>query len=173
MMATLEFESDALGQWLDDKAAHGPGFRRFTIFGSDGQIDLPSVRTGHPLRLFRDDHDGVLDDDDVLALVPDFALDDRTARFFGGERLARYGQSGSGVGGGGDLNILAMELAELLDAIDNGTPVEVGPEEGIVGCRPCDGLPRILGGGSNRSHGGGRRWKTQHLPKCCKSRVGN
>ncbi len=132
MMATLEFASDALGQWLYDQAAHGPGFRRFTIFGSDGQIDLPSVRTGQPLRLYRDDHDGVLDDDDVLALVPDFALDDRTARFFGGERLARYGQSGSGVGGGGDLNILAMELAELLDTIDNGTPVEVGAEEGLL-----------------------------------------
>ena len=132
MMATLEFESDTLGQWLYDQAAHGPGFRRFTIFGSDGQIDLPSVRTGQPLRLFQDDRDGVLDDDDVLALVPDFSLDDRAARFFGGERLARYDQSGSGVGGGGDLNILAMELAELLDAIDNGTPVEVGAEEGLL-----------------------------------------
>ena len=132
MMATLEFESDALGQWLYDKAAHGPGFRRFTICGSDGQIDLPSVRTGQPLRLFRDDHDGALDDDDVLTLVPDFALDDRTARFFGGERLVRYDLSGAGVGGSGDLNILAMELAELLDAIDNGTPVEVGAEEGLV-----------------------------------------
>ena len=132
MMATLEFESDALGQWLYDQAAHGPGFRRFTFFGGEGQIDLPSVRTGQPLRLFRDDHDGVLDDDDMLALVPDFALDDRTARFFGGERLARYGQSESGAGGGGDRNILAMEVAELLDAVDNGTPVEVGPEEGLA-----------------------------------------
>ena len=132
MMATLEFESDALGQWLYDKAAHGPGFRRFTIFGSDGQIDLPSVRTGQPLHLFRDDHDGALDDDDVLTLVPDFALDDRTARFFGGERLVRYDLSGAGAGGSGDLNILAMELAELLDAIDNGTPVEVGAEEGLL-----------------------------------------
>ena len=132
MMATLEFESDALGQWLDDKAAHGPRFRRFTIFGSDGQIDLPSVRTGQPLRLFRDDHDGALDDDAVLAFVPDFSLDERTARFFGGERLVRYDLSESGVGGGGDLNILAMELAEVLDAIDNGTPVEVGAEEGLL-----------------------------------------
>lgn len=131
-MATLEFESDALGQWLYDRAAQGPGFRRFTIFGSDGQMDLPSVRTGQPLRLFRSDHDGALDDDDVLALVPDFALDDRTARFFGGDRLARYGETGSGVGGFADFNLLAMEVAELLDAIDNETPVEVGPEEGLA-----------------------------------------
>ena len=90
------------------------------------------MRTGQPLRLFRDDHDDVLDDDDVLALVPKFSLDDRTARFFGGERLVHYDQSGAGVGGGGDLNILAMELAELLDAIDNGISVEVGAEEGLL-----------------------------------------
>ena len=31
-MANLEFENSALSQWLDDKAAYGPGFRRFTIF---------------------------------------------------------------------------------------------------------------------------------------------
>ena len=132
MMATIEFDSDALGQWLYDQAAHGRGFRRFTIFGGEGQIDLPSVRTGQPLRLFRDDHDGALNDDDVLAFVPDFALDDRTASLFGGNRLARYDQTESGAGGDGDLNILAMEVAELLDAVDNGTPVEVGPEEGLA-----------------------------------------
>jgi predicted dehydrogenase len=132
MMATLEFENSALGQWLDDRAARGPGFRRFTIYGSEGQIDLPGVRNGQPLRVFREDHDGVLNDEAVLSLVPDFALDDRTARFFGGKRLARYDNSGSGVGGGADLNILAMEVAELLDAIDNGTPVEVNPEVGLA-----------------------------------------
>ena len=131
-MAILEFENDALGQWLYDRAAHGAGFRRFTIFGSDGQIDLPSVRSGQPLCVFRDGHDGALDDEDVLALVPDFALDDRTARFFGGKRLARYDRAESGAGGGADLKLLAMEVAELLDAIDNGTPVEVGPEEGLA-----------------------------------------
>lgn len=132
MMGTLEFESSAIGQWLHNQSAHGPGFRRFTIFGSEGQIDLPGVRTGQPLHVYRNDYDGPLSDDDMLALVPDFVLDDRTARFFGGERLARYDETGSGVGGNADLTILAMEIAELLDAIDNGTPLEVGPEEGLV-----------------------------------------
>ena len=131
-IATLEFENSALGQWLYDQAAHGPGFRRFTIYGSEGQMDLPGVRSGKPLRLFHVGRDDVLDDDDVLALVPDFALDDRTARFFGGERLARYENTGSGVGGGADFKILAMEVAELLDAIDNGTPVEVDAEIGLA-----------------------------------------
>ena len=90
------------------------------------------MRTGQPLRLFRDDHDGALNDDDVLAFVPDFALDDHTASLFGGNQLARYDQTESSADGDGDLNILAMEVAELLDAVDNGTPVEVGPEEGLA-----------------------------------------
>ena len=90
LLATVEHAGGPLGQWLYDDSIHGPGLRRFTLFGSEGQIDLPGVRSGRPLQVFRDDHDGVLPDAAVLALVPDFALDERTARLFGGERLARY-----------------------------------------------------------------------------------
>ena len=46
---------------------------------------------------------------DVLALVPDFELD-----------------------GNDDLKILPIETAELLDAIDNRTPVDVDLEVGLV-----------------------------------------
>ena len=131
-MATLEFENSALGQWLDDKAAYGPGFRRFTIFGSEGQIDLPGVRSGKPFQLYLNEHRGILSEEQVLALVPDCTLDDRTARFFGGQRLTSYENTGSGVGGKADLKLLAIEVGELLDAIDQGTPVEVGAEEGLA-----------------------------------------
>ncbi len=127
-LATLEFSSGALGQWLNNQGAHGPGLRKFTLFGSEGQIDLPGVRNGQPLRLYR--NGDALSDEDLLSLVPDFALDDRTARLFGSARLARY-ETDSGVGGNADLKILALELAELLDAIDHGTPVEVDPEVGL------------------------------------------
>ena len=131
LLATVEHAGGALGQWLYDDSVHGPGLRRFTLFGSEGQIDLPGVRNGKPLQVFRDDHDGALPDAALLALVPDFALDERTARLFGGERLARYDNAGSGLGGGADLKLLAVELAELLDAIDGGPAVEVGPEVGL------------------------------------------
>ena len=131
LLATVEHAGGALGQWLYDDSVHGPGLRRFTLFGSEGQIDLPGVRNGKPLQVFRDDHDGALPDAALLALVPDFALDKRTARLFGGERLARYDNAGSGLGGGADLKLLAVELAELLDAIDGGPEVEVGPEVGL------------------------------------------
>lgn len=132
LAATVEHAGGALGQWLYDDSMHGPGLRRFTLFGSEGQIDLPGVRSGRPLQVFRDDHDGALADAAVLALVPDFALDERTARLFGGERLARYANAGSGMGGGADLKLLAVELAELLDAADGGPAVEVGAEAGLA-----------------------------------------
>ena len=131
LLATVEHAGGALGQWLYDDSIHGPGLRRFTLFGSEGQIDLPGVRSGRPLQVFRDDHDGALPDAAVLALVPDFALDERTARLFGGERLARYDNAEGGLGGGADLKLLALELAELLDAADGGPEVEVGPEVGL------------------------------------------
>ena len=131
LMATVEHAGGALGQWLYDDSVHGPGLRRFTLFGSEGQIDLAGVRNGKPLQVYRDDHDGALPDAALLEMVPDFALDERTARLFGGERLARYDNAGSGLGGGADLKLLAVEMAELLDAADGGPEVEVGPEVGL------------------------------------------
>ena len=83
-----------------DDPIHGRGLRRFNLFGSEGQSDLPGVRSGKPLQVFRDDHDGAFPDAALLGMVSDFALDERTARLFGG---------------GADLKLLAIELAELLD----------------------------------------------------------
>ena len=131
LAATVEYAGGALGQWLYDGSVHGPGLRRFTLFGSEGQIDLPGVRSGKPLQVFRDGHDGALPDAALLRMVPDFALDERAARLFGGDRLARYDNAEAGLGGGADLKLLALELAELLDAVDGGPAVEVGPEAGL------------------------------------------
>ena len=52
LLATVEHAGGALGQWLYDDSVHGPGLRRFTLFGSEGQIDLPGVRNGKPLQVF-------------------------------------------------------------------------------------------------------------------------
>lgn len=131
LLATVEHAGGALGQWLYDDSLHGPPLRRFTLFGSEGQIDLPGVRSGRPLQVYRDGHDGALPDAEVLTLVPGFALDERAARLFGGVRLARYANAGSGLGGGADLKLLAVEMAELLDAADGGPAVEVDAEVGL------------------------------------------
>ena len=132
LMGDLEFMSGTLGQWLYDESVRGRGFRRFTIYGSEGQMDLPSVRSGRPLQVFRENRSECLDDEEILSIVPEFAFDDRTVRYFGGRRLARYQQSTWHGAREPDLKLLAMEVSELLDAIEKGTPIEVGPEEGLA-----------------------------------------
>ena len=133
LMATYEYANGALGQWLYERAAQGPGFDRFTFFGSEGQIDMPGVRQGLPLQVYPGTVEGaVLPDDEVLALAPDFGLDDRTSRFFGGERLARYDNNQDDVGSNADLKLIAIEMAELLDAIEGDGTVEVDAEVGLA-----------------------------------------
>ena len=132
LMATYEYANGALGQWLYERAAQGPGFDRFTFFGSEGQIDMPGVRQGLPLRVYLGRSKEALPDDEVLALALDFGLDDRTARFFGGERLARYDNDQSNVGSNADLKLIAIEMAELLDAIEGDGTVEVDAEVGLA-----------------------------------------
>lgn len=131
LMATMEYASGAVGQWVCDMAAQGPGLHRFSVIGSSGQIDLPDVRSGIPLRVFLGTAAEPCGDEDVLSMVPDFHLDQRAARFFGGERLAAYDNAGEGVGGSADLKLIAMELAELLDAIDGNGVLEVDGATGL------------------------------------------
>ncbi len=132
LMATYEYANGALGQWLYERAAQGPGFDRFTFWGSEGQVDMPGVRQGLPLQVFQGRSKEALPDEEVLALAPDFGLDDRTARFFGGERLARYDNDHSDVGSGADLKLIAIEMAEVLDAIEGDGTVEVDAEVGLA-----------------------------------------
>ena len=132
LMATYEYANGALGQWLYERAAQGPGFDRFTFWGSEGQVDMPGVRQGKPLEVYLGRSKEALPDAEVLALAPDFGLDDRTARFFGGERLARYDNDYSDVGSGADLKLIAIEMAEVLDAIDGDGTVEVDAEVGLA-----------------------------------------
>ena len=132
LMATYEYANGALGQWLYERAAQGPGFDRFTFFGSEGQVDMPGVRQGLPLQVYPGRSKEALPDDEVLALAPDFGLDDRTSRFFGGERLARYDNNQDDVGSNADLKLIAIEMAELLDAIEGDGTVEVDAEVGLA-----------------------------------------
>ena len=50
----------------------------------------------------------------MLALVPDFALDDVTAALFGAERLATYSLAWADI----DANLLRIEQADFTAAIE-------------------------------------------------------
>ncbi|MBM4435718.1 MAG: Gfo/Idh/MocA family oxidoreductase [Actinobacteria bacterium] len=130
MLANLTFASGAWGHWLDDQGAHGPRLSQNSVFGSQGRLDIPSLRSGKPLTVWRDGSTEPLTDSELLAAVPEFHLDPTTAEFFGGERLARYQMTG--VFGEADRKNVALEVAEFARAVRDGTPVEVGPAEGMV-----------------------------------------
>jgi len=126
MHATLEFSSGATGVWGLDLSARGPSCNVSTVLGSDGRLDTDGVRNGKPLSVWIDSDKVPLNDDDVLAQVPDFALDPLTAELFGGDRLARYDFEF----GEADSKLIAIELAELALAIDGRTSVEVDIDMG-------------------------------------------
>lgn len=132
LMAIIEFENGLNGQWLYDHSAHGPSINQFTIFGSEGQLNIQSLRSGKPLIVFQDKQKTSLSGEEILALVPKFNLDARTSMFFGGSRLTQYDNKGMGLGAGADIKLLAIELGEFLDAIEKKLKVEIGPLQGML-----------------------------------------
>ena len=118
LMALIELGSGAVGQWTYDDGAHGPAAASFVIYGSEGQMALGGVNRGDPPQVFRAGAAEPLPDEELLRLVPDFALDRRTAALYGGDRLARYDNGGHGLGSGADVKLQAIQVGELLDAVD-------------------------------------------------------
>ena len=108
----------------------------------------------------------------MLALVPDFALDDRTEKYFGGRRIAQYEQEEWYGARESDLKLLAMEVSELLDAIEGGATGR-GWSGGRIGRgRPRARVPRILRSPPLGEHGGGPRWIPEPLSGCGESGTG-
>lgn len=115
--ATLTFASGAAGQYVEDHAVHGRGSWLRQIQGSAGSMDLPNDRRGDPLSVNISGR--VVEGDDVLDLVPDFRLDEATAKLFGGDRLAHYQFEFPEI----DRKIIATEYADFGSAIaDNRSP---------------------------------------------------
>ncbi|MBI4553834.1 MAG: Gfo/Idh/MocA family oxidoreductase [Candidatus Latescibacteria bacterium] len=123
--ATLVFASGAVGQYLEEHAAHGRGFWHRAVYGERGSLDLPGDRSGQPINLTLDDG-GLIEGAAILDLVPDFHVDDATAALFGGTRLWRYSFPFAET----DRKIIAIEYADFADAILTGRPPEVGPDMG-------------------------------------------
>ena len=92
------------------------------------------MRSGRPLKVWRGGAE-LLDDAEVLALAPDFALDPLTTDLFDGDRMARYDFQFPQA----DRKLIAHEIGELAEAIDSGKPVEVDLDAGeaavVLGAR--------------------------------------
>ncbi len=124
LYATLNFKNGAVGQYIEDHAAHGQGIWLRQIHGSKGSMDLPGDRSGGIITLNLGGK--LIDDATVLELVPDFQLDPVTATLFGGERLWRYGFHFTQT----DRKIIAIEYADFAGAILGQHQIEVDPRQG-------------------------------------------
>ena len=124
--ATLRFEGGAVGQWTLSHAGHGQGFGRKVLYGSRGSMDPAPARTGRGPQVFPDGRRDPLPPEEMLALVPDFAVDQGTARLFGGARLAAYDFDAMAI----DRKIQAAVLLDFGRAVATGAPLEVGGVEG-------------------------------------------
>jgi predicted dehydrogenase len=124
--ATLRFANGALGQWTYSNSGHGQGFGKKGLYGSRGSMDPAGPRSGRGPRVYLDGRREPLTDDEMLALAPDFAVDEGTARLFGGERLARYELEYPLI----DRKITATVYLDFARAIATGQQPEVGGWEG-------------------------------------------
>jgi len=122
--ATLTFANGVVGQYIEDHAIHGTGGWLRQIQGSNGSMNLPPDRKGAPMSV--NVAGKVYEGDDVLDLVPDFRLDEATAKLYGGERLGSYALEFPEI----DRKVLATEYADFGDAIANGYAPEVDIHQG-------------------------------------------
>lgn len=123
--ATLRFRNGALGQWTLSHSGHGQSFGKKVLFGSRGSLEPGGARSGRGPKLYLDGRPEALPHDEMLGLVPDFAVDEGTARLFGGPRLARYELDYPAI----DRKITATVLLDFATAISTGRPPEVGGAE--------------------------------------------
>jgi predicted dehydrogenase len=128
VFAALRFASGAAGHFAMSNASHGHSVSVDTIHGSTGTMVPPPSRTGKSPVIRLEGRDEPLSGPEMLALVPDWELDDITAPFWDGERrMASYEMPFAEI----DARLIAIEYQELFEAITKGRAVEVDAETGM------------------------------------------
>lgn len=128
-LGVARFESGALASMVLSVAGRGEGHFTRMVYGTRGSLGIPGDRLGDPPRLTvrTDGVDQPVAEADLLALVPEFALDATTARLFGGERLTSYRRSWAET----DANLLAIECDDFAEAILSDRQPEVTGQMGL------------------------------------------
>jgi predicted dehydrogenase len=127
LVSVIQFSNGTLGQWTQSYAAHGKGFGHKVIYGSKGSLIPGGIRNGISPSLSLDNREE-LSGEGLLEFVPEFHLDQITARLFAAERLSSFNIPFPSV----DRKLLAIEIFELADCILNGRTPEV---DGRIGRR--------------------------------------
>ncbi|MEJ7902189.1 MAG: Gfo/Idh/MocA family oxidoreductase, partial [Thermomicrobiales bacterium] len=128
-VGVAQFENGAIGNWLINLAGRGDTFFSRTAYGTGGSLAIPHDRSGRSigLSLRQNGRDVRVEPEDQLELVPEFRLDDVTARLFGGHRLDSYHLDYPDI----DANLLAIEQADFAAAIVEGHAPEVDGPTGL------------------------------------------
>ncbi len=128
-VGVMRFQSGAIANWLLNVAGRGEGHFSRMIYGTGGSLSIPGDRSGKQLGLFqrRNGKDAALSQDELLKLVPNFALDSITASLFKGDRLTSYDMQWADI----DANLLGIEQADFVDAAMNDREPEVTGEQGL------------------------------------------
>ncbi len=129
MAGVARFEQGALLHYLMDRAGRGAGHFVRTIHGTGGSLAIPRDRTGAAPQLVQrhNGNDEVIPEHELLALVPDFAVDDLTAALFGGQRQSAYEMEFTAI----DTSLLGIEQVDFVDAILADREPEVTGEIGL------------------------------------------
>ena len=102
------------------------------MYGSKGSLKVARSRSGQPLTL-NIDGVGEVTGDAVLDLVPEFHLDELTARFFGSDRLGSYSTPFEDT----DRFLVALEYYELGQCITDDIAPEVSAYVGRKDLAVC------------------------------------
>jgi len=137
-VGVLRFRNGAIGNWMLNLAGRGEAAYARLIHGTGGSLSIPGDRSGQPVSVVqrKGGQDVPVPQPDLLALVPDFCLDPVTAALFGGERLTAYDLPWAEI----DANLLAIEQADFVDAIETGRDPEVTGEQGLRSVAVIAGL---------------------------------
>ena len=127
-LAVIRFESGAMGHFAMSIAAPGERSSADIVYCGKGSMRLPGSRSGRPAKVTLMDADEPLSDEDVLALVPEFELDDLTAQIFDDRRRfasyeTRFGQA--------DAKLIALELQDFAEAVLNDREPDVTGQVGL------------------------------------------
>jgi predicted dehydrogenase len=126
-IASLRFDSGAIGHFGITNAAIGHGVHSDTVHGSEGTLVLPPSRSGKSPQIRIEGRPEPITGEDLLKLVPDFELDDITAPFWNGtRRMGSYDMPFEFI----DRKVIAVEYQDFARAILDGREPEVGAEMG-------------------------------------------
>jgi predicted dehydrogenase len=133
-LGLVRFRSGAIGYYGKSIAAPGQLLDTDVIYCGEGSIQLPGSRSGRPARITRLGETEPMSDEEVLALVPGFEVDDLTAAFFDGRRrINSYEYRGPDI----DRKFIAMGLKELAESIEHGRQPEMSGQVGLDAVALC------------------------------------